>query len=313
MNDYLSQEKTRKAQKLTNELRREFPLYVMLLPGLALLIIFNYIPMYGVVMAFQNFKPALGYFASKWVGLKHFQRIMTDPLFMKAFRNTIVLGVYSLIISFPAPIILALMFNEIKHSAYKRVVQTISYLPYFLSGVIVVGIFKDMLSINDGIVNQVIAGLGLSKIDFFTREEWFRTLYIGTGIWQGVGYSSIIYLAAISGVNPELYEAAVLDGASRLKQATHITIPSIIPTIVILFIFAVGGIVGSDWQKILLIYAPTTYNTSDVISTYVYRSGIEGSSQSYAAAVGLFNSVISLALIIGANTLAKKVGETSLW
>lgn len=298
---------------LARYLRNNIALYTMVLPGVLLLVIFSYFPMYGITMAFQTFKPALGFFGSPYVGLKHFERIFNDIVFKTAFRNTIVLGVYSLLISFPAPIVLALLFNEIKHSGFRRVTQTISYMPHFLSTVIVIGILRDMLSMNDGVINDLIAMFGGQKINFFVQANWFRTLYIGSGMWQGIGFSSIIYLAAISGVNPELYESAVIDGASRLKQAIYITVPCIAPTIVILFIFAVGGILGNDFQKILLMYSPATYSTADVISTYVYRSGIEGSSQSYATAVGLFTSALSLVLLAATNLLAKKLGETSLW
>ena len=285
----------------------------MIVPGFLLFLIFCYFPMYGIVMAFQSFKPSLGFFASPYVGLKHFVRLFNDPYFLTTMKNTVILGFYSLIIGFPAPIVLALLFNEIKHTAFKRVMQTISYMPYFLSTVIVIGIIRDMLSVNDGVINQLLAAVGIGKIDFFTSPEWFRTIYIGSGLWQGIGFSTIIYLAAITGVNPEIYESATIDGATRLKQSIYITIPSILPTIMILFIFAVGGILGNDFQKILLIYNPSTYSTSDVISTYVYRSGIEGASQSYSAAVGLFMSVLSLILLAITNYLSKKFGETSLW
>jgi putative aldouronate transport system permease protein len=294
-------------------MRGHAALYSMLLPGFLMFLIFNYFPMYGITMAFQDFKPSLGFFRSPFIGLKHFERLISDPYFPKLLRNTILLGVYSLFFGFPAPILLALLFNEIKHTTYKRVTQTISYMPHFLSTVIVVGILRDMATMNDGIINMVIQNLGGQKINFFSTASWFRTLYIGSGIWQGVGFSSIIYLAAISGVNPELYESAVIDGASRTKQAVYITLPSILPTIVILFIFSVGGVLGNDFQKILLMYTPATYSTSDVISTYVYRSGIEGASQSYSAAVGLFMSLVSLLLLSATNSLSRKVGETSLW
>jgi len=294
-------------------LKFNWQLYVMVLPGVAMFLIFSYFPMYGITMAFQQFKPVLGFFHSPWVGLLHFERIVSDPIFFRVFRNTLVLGAYSLIFSFPAPIILALLFNEIRHTLYKRVTQTISYMPFFLSTVIVVGLMRDLLSVNEGVVNEAVAALGFTKINFFVRSDWFRPLYIVSGIWQGVGYSSIIYLAAISGVNPELYEAAVIDGAGRLKQAMFITIPCILPTVTILLIFAVGGLIGADMQKVLLMYSEATYSTADVIGTYVFRTGIEGASQSYASAVGLFNSVISLFLLATTNYMAKRLGETSLW
>lgn len=300
-------------QDFGHYIRAHFALYTMILPGFILFLVFAYFPMYGITMAFQDFKPTLGFFRSPYVGIKHFERLVSDPYFLKIFRNTVLLGLYSLIFGFPAPIILALLFNEIKHSGYKRVTQTISYMPHFLSTVIVIGLLRDLLTLNDGVINLLIDALGGKKIDFFTTARWFRTLYIGSGIWQGIGFSSIIYLAAISGVNPELYESAVIDGAGRLKQAFYITLPSILPTVVILFIFAIGGVLGNDFQKILLMYDPSTYSTADVIGTYVYRSGIEGASQSYSSAVGLFMALISLLILTITNKTAKKLGETSLW
>lgn len=296
-----------------SHMRDNFPLYTMILPGFLMFLFFNYCPMYGIVMAFQSFKPALGFFHSPFVGLKHFARLLSDPYFLTVFKNTLILGFYTLLFAFPMPILLALLFNEIRNRTYKRIAQTISYMPYFLSTVIVIGIMRDMLSVNDGIINMAIQALGLDKIDFFSTPGWFRTLYIGSWIWQSIGFNSIIYLAAIAGINTEVYESAVIDGASRFKQAIYITLPSITPTIVILFIFAVGGVLGNDFQKILLIYTPATYSTSDVISTYVYRAGIEGASQSYSAAVGLFMSVVSVILLVITNFLAKKLSETSLW
>lgn len=288
-------------------------LYFMILPGLLVLIVFKYLPMYGIIISFENFYPTKGVLNSEWVGLKHFQTFFRDPYSFRIIRNTLVLGVYSLLFSFPAPIILALLLNEVKNQKFKKLTQTISYMPYFLSVVIVVGLLKDMLSMNDGVINDLLVAMGLSKINFFIDPDWFRTLYISSGIWQGIGFSSIIYLAAIAGINPELYEAAILDGANRFKQAKYITIPSILPTIVILFILAVGGILGSDFQKIILMYHPMTYETADVISTYVYRQGILGASFSYSTAVGLLTSIISLIFITTTNYISKKVGETSLW
>jgi len=285
----------------------------MVLPGFLLILVFAYFPMYGVVMAFQNFRPLQGFFGSEFVGLRHFERIISDTLFRRAFMNSLWLGIYSLIFSFPAPIILALLFNEIKHGKFKRFAQTVSYMPFFLSTVIVIGLLRDMLSVSNGVVNIALDALGFSRIDFFLRPGWFRPLFIGSGIWQGVGYSSIIYLAAIAGINPELYEAAIIDGGNRFRQIIHITIPSILPTIIILFIFAMGGILGNDWQRILLMYNPAIYSTADVVGTYVYRIGIEGGSQSYAAAVGLGMSVIGVIFLVVTNYVCKKLGETSLW
>lgn len=303
----------RSRKGFAGHMRENFALYTMVLPGFALILLFCYFPMYGVVMAFESFKPALGFFKSPYVGFAHFIHLFQDPYFFTTFKNTFILGVYTLAFGFPAPILLALMFNELKSAWYKKVTQTISYLPYFLSMVIVVGIMKDMLSVNDGVVNILVGALGHKKIDFFTSANWFRTIYIASDLWQKVGYNSIIYLAAIAGINPEIYEAARIDGASRVKQAVYITLPSIAPTVIILFIFSIGGIFGSDFQKILLIYHPSTYATSDVISTYVYRVGIEGANPGYGTAVGLFLSVLSVAMLVIANYLAKRFGETSLW
>lgn len=302
-----------KKKSFVKYFKQNFSLYTMILPGVIIVLIFSYFPMYGIVMAFQDFKPVHGFFHSDWVGLEHFKYLIKDPYFFRVLKNTIMLGLCTLIFGFPAPILLALLFNELKGKAFKRITQTISYMPHFLSVIIVVGLMRDLLSANDGVINNIIQMLGGTKIDFFTSSQCFRGLYVGSGIWQGVGYGSIIYLAAISGINPELYEAAIIDGATRVQKIMYITIPCIAPTIVILFIFAVGGILGNDFQKILLMYNPLTYETSDVIGTYVYRSGIEGTSQSYASAVGLFMSVISLGLLTVTNKISKKFGETSLW
>ena len=296
-------------------IRIHWVLYAMLIPGLLNLIIFKFLPMYGVVVAFQDYSPKGGFFGSNWVGLKHFQAFFRDPFCWRVIRNTFVLGVESLIFTFPAPIILALLLNELRYPRFKKVVQTISYMPYFLSVVIVVGMMKELFSMNNGPVNAVLAALGLERQNFFMMPAAFRPLYIGSGIWQGIGYSSIIYLAAIAGINPEMYESAVLDGASRIKQMWYITLPSILPTISILFIMAVAGILGNDYQKILLMYSPRTYSTADVVNTYVYRYGIEtaGNHLSYSSAVGLLVNVVSLIFLVIANTVTGKLSETSLF
>ncbi len=290
-------------------------LYVMLIPGLLNLLLFKYLPMWGIVIGFQQFHPALGVFGSKWVGFKHYVDFINDPYFFRLIRNTLLLGLYTLVFAFPAPIVLALLLNEVRSIRFKRVTQTISYMPYFISTVVVIGLLRDVTSPTDGIVNAAIAFFGGEKIPFFMRPEWFRSLYILSGIWTQIGFSSIIYLAAISNINPELYESAVMDGAKRFSQMWHITLPSILPVVVILFILSVGGILASDFQKILLMYSPFIYETADVISTYIYRVGIEseGSNFSYATAVGVFTAVISLIFLIITNRVAKALSETSLW
>lgn len=301
------------ATPFTKYFRTNIALYVMLIPGLVNLVLFKYLPMYGIVVSFQDFVPSLGYLGSPFVGLKHFEAFFRDPFSTRVITNTFLLGFLSLLFSFPAPIVLALLLNELRYPRFKSVVQTISYMPYFLSVVIVVGMLKDLVSTTDGPINALIEALGGRRISFLTSPRWFRTLYIASGIWQGIGFSSIIYLAAISSINPEMYEAAVLDGAGRLQQIAYVTLPSIAPTITILFIMAVGGVLGTDFQKILLLYNPRVYSTADVVSTYVYRSGIEGSSFSYASAVGLLLNIISLVFLVGANWISRKAGDTSLF
>ena len=302
-----------KKKSFRGYMQRNWVLYLMVLPGMLALIIFRYVPMYGVLMAFEKYMPAKGILGSKWVGFQHFVNFFHSPYFGRLLGNTFMLGIVTLVFTFPAPILLALLLNEVRNPQFKRVTQTISYVPYFISTVIVVGLLKDMASTNDGIINTAIVALGGQKIDFFASPQWFRPLYVISSIWSGIGYNSIIYLAAISGINPELYESAVLDGASRMKQAIHITIPCISSTIVILLIFAVGGIVGNDYQKILLMQSPLTYETSDVISTYVYREGILGGSYSYTTAINLFTSLISLFFILITNWVARKAGESSIF
>ncbi len=302
-----------KKKSFRGYMQRNWVLYLMVLPGMLALIIFRYVPMYGVLMAFEKYMPAKGILGSKWVGFQHFVNFFHSPYFGRLLGNTFMLGIVTLVFTFPAPILLALLLNEVRNPRFKRVTQTISYVPYFISTVIVVGLLKDMASTNDGIINTAIVALGGQKIDFFASPQWFRPLYVISSIWSGIGYNSIIYLAAISGINPELYESAVLDGASRMKQAIHITIPCISSTIVILLIFAVGGIVGNDYQKILLMQSPLTYETSDVISTYVYREGILGGSYSYTTAINLFTSLISLFFILVTNWVARKAGESSIF
>ena len=294
--------------------RRNWTLYTMLIPGTIIIFVFAYIPMYGIVMAFQNFKPSTGFFGSAFANpwYRYFLQLFRDPYFGRLLSNTLLLGVYSLLWGFPAPILLALLMNEIKGKTFKRITQTISYMPYFLSTVIVIGLMKLLLA-TDGPVNELLAPFGVQMKSVFMSASAFRTLYIGSGIWMGVGFGSIIYLAAIAGINPEMYEAATVDGANRFQQLWYVTLPSILPTITIQLIFAVSGIVGNDFQRILLMYNEATYKTADVINTYVYRVGITGTSYSYAAAAGLFTSVTSFILLFLTNLLARKIGETSLW
>ena len=294
-------------------LKRDKYLVYLFIPCFLYYLIFKYIPMFGIVIAFQDYSPYLGYFKSEWVGLQNFIDFFESIYFWRLIRNTLLLNVYDLLLGFPVPIIFALLLNEVTNQGVKRFVQTVSYLPHFISIVIVVGIMHSFLSPNSGIVNILLSNMGKDTIDFWTEPKWFRPLYIGSGIWQGFGWGSIIYLAAISGIDPNLYEAAEMDGARRIRKMIHITIPGIMPTIVILLILRLGNMMSVGFQKIILMYNGATYETADVISTYVYRKGIAGGEFSFATAVGLFNSVINLILIFAANTFSRKIGETSLW
>ncbi|HML45737.1 MAG TPA: ABC transporter permease subunit [Clostridia bacterium] len=287
-------------------------LYAMLLLPVAYYVIFCYWPMYGVQIAFRKYNLRLGVFGSPWVGLKYFQQYLADPYFWKVVRNTLLINVYSLIFSFPAPILLALLLNELKSEKYKRLVQSISYMPHFISTVVICGMITNFLA-NDGFVNNILAGMGYARIQFLMKPGYFRTIFIGSGIWQGIGWGSIIYLAAISGVDVQLYEAAIIDGAGRFRQALHVTIPAILPTVTIMLIMAVGGLMSSGAEKILLLYNGSTYETADVIATYVYRQGIESANYSYSTAVGIFSSVIGMLFLYGANFVSRAVSENSLW
>lgn len=300
-------------RRVAKALARDKYLMLMVLPGLALLILFRYIPLYGIVIAFQDYKLGTSFFAGKWVGLANIMEFINGPYFVRLMRNTFLLGLYSLVIGFPLPILLALSFNEVRNGAFKKVAQTASYLPYFVSTVVIIGILKNLLDVENGKINDIIAALGVDRIKFFSEAAWFRTIYIGSGIWQGLGYSAIIYLAALSGIDTQIYESATIDGASRLRKIWHISIPGIMPTVLVLLILSVGGIFGSDVQKILLVYSPATYSTSDVIGTYIYRRGIESADYSYSTAVGLFINVISFIFLFSTNMLSRKFGESSLW
>lgn len=281
---------------------------------LAWYVIFCYLPMSGIVIAFKDFRPARGIWGSKWSNpwYKWFKQFFNGYYFERLLRNTLLINLYDLIFGFPAPILLALLLNELHHTGFKRVVQTISYLPHFISSVVVCGIILDFFS-SSGVVNQIIMALGGEKILFWQKPEWFRTLYVGSGIWQGVGYGSIIYLSALGGVDAELYDAAAIDGCGRFSRAIHVTLPGILPTIIIMLILRVGSMLNVGFEKIILLYNETIYETADVISSFVYRYGLTNGNYSYATAVGLFNSVFSFVLLIIVNYVSRKVSEISLW
>lgn len=287
-------------------------LYAMFFLPFMYYIIFCYVPMYGVTIAFKDFNIMKGITGSSWVGLKYFREYALDPYFWKLVRNTILLSIYHIAWGFPAPIILALLVNEIRNQKFQRLAQSVTYLPHFISTVVVCGLIVNVLS-NSGAINGALKYFGNKPVQFLTTPAWFRTIYVSSGIWQEIGWGSIIYLAALTGVDVQLYEAAVIDGAGRLKQMIYITIPSISSTITIMLILAMGKIMTVGFEKIILLYNGSVYETADVIATYVYRKGLESGQFSYATAVGLFQSVIGFIFIISANWIGKKISETSLW
>ncbi|WP_170307996.1 ABC transporter permease [Paenibacillus dakarensis] len=286
-----------------------------MLPGILYYIIFKYVPMYGIVIAFQDYSVGRGILDSKFVGLKHFiEFFYVTPDSWKLIRNTIMLNVYDLLFHFPTPIILALLFHELKGKLFKRIVQSISYMPHFLSTVVIAGILVTFLSPTTGVVNHFLVRVfDMEPISFLGTPEWFRTIYVGSEIWQKVGWGTILYLAAIAGIDPTLYEAAKMDGANRFQQMRHITLMGMLPVMIILFVLTLGNFMESGFQKILLLYNSMNYETSDVINTFVYRRGILDADFSFATAVGLFQSVIGLILIVTANRIVRKHSETSLW
>lgn len=298
--------------RLKKDWRRNKWLYLIMIPVLTYYIIFCYLPMGGIVIAFKNYKPALGIWGSDWVGFKHFISFFNSTFFVRVIRNTLLISLYTLVWGFPAPIILALMLNEVRFCRLRRVTQTISYFPHFLSTVVVCGMLLQF-SLSDGLFNQILGLFGVDAKSWLQVPGAFRTIYVASGVWQSMGWSSIIYIAAIAGVDTQLYEAAALDGAGRWQRIWHVTLPTIKPTIVLLLIMQVGKMMSVGYEKIIQLYNPAIYETADVISTYVYRKGLLDSDWSYSTAVNLFNSVINFILVILANQVSKKVTETSLF
>ncbi len=296
-----------------HHLTRCWQLYVLLIPTMLYLFIFNYIPMYGIQIAFRDFVSNKGILGSPWVGLKHFNYFFSSPQFTTLLMNTVKLSLFSLLWGFPFPIILALMLNEVGSMRYKKLVQNITYVPYFISTVVLVSMINLFLSQQDGMLNQLISLLGGTKVDFLGKASYFRTIYIASGIWQGVGWSSIIYLAALSGVDIQLHEAAQIDGASRLQRIWHINVPCILPTATILFIMSCGQIMSVGYEKIYLMQNSLNLDVTEVISTYVYKTGLLNVKYSYTTAIGLFNNVINVIILFIVNKIAHKLSETSLF
>jgi putative aldouronate transport system permease protein len=286
--------------------------YLMILPVLVYFILFAYKPMYGLIIAFQNYRPNLGFSRSPFVGIYHFKAFFNDVYFFRLFRNTISLSLLSIVFGFPAPILLALLLNEIRNIAFKRTVQTITYMPYFISLVIVCALLRTFSTTN-GIFSQIAVAFGGTPKNYLTIGKYFAPIYVISGIWQGIGWNSIIYLAALTGIDQEQYEAARIDGAGRLGRMLHITLPNLLPTIMILFILRMGSVLSVGFEKIILLYNEGIYETADVISSYVYRRGILQASYSFASAVGLFNSLVNIIFLIGSNKLSKKFTESGLF
>lgn len=299
-------------QRLRRDLVNNKWAYAMLLPVLAYFVVFHYVPVYGALIAFKDFNPASGMAGSEWVGLDWFKQFFNGLYFNRLMLNTLMLNVYDVLLGFPAPIVLALLMNELTSLRFKQFVQTVTYLPHFISVVVVSGMVLDFLA-RDGVLTNMLVALGATPDAVMNNPDWFRRIYVGSEIWQSIGWGSIIYLASLAGINPSLYEAARIDGANRWQQLLHITLPGLLPITMTLLILRLGQLMSVGFEKIILLYNPSTYETADVISTYVYRHGILDANYSYAAAVGLFNSAIALVLLVAANALSRRWSGNSIW
>lgn len=299
--------------RLWSDIWKEWDLYLLLVPGILFILLFKYTPMYGVVIAFKDFNIFTGFAESPWVGWKHFEKLFTSPDFALVFKNTVIISLLKILILFPLPIIVALMLNEMRKMIFKRTIQTIIYLPHFLSWVIVSGLFIDLLSTNGGLVNKLLVSLNLEPIAFFLENSVFRSVLVTSAGWKETGWSTIVYLAAFSTIDPVLYEAAKIDGSGKWKQLWHITLPGIAPIIILMFILRLGSILEAGTEQILTMYNPVVYKVSDVIGTYVYRQGLGNQDYSFTTAVGLFEAIISFTLVIIGNSLSKKYLQRGIW
>lgn len=302
----------RRQERLKN-LKKNKLIYLMIAPGILYFLIYKYFPMYGLIIAFQDYKPYLGISGSPWVGFAHFERLFQDPDFWMIFKNTIVLFVLQLVIAFPIPIVLALMLNELRNQVYKKSIQTLIYIPHFMSWVVIVSISYVMLTLDGGIINSLLQAMGLGPINFLLSEEWFRPMYIIQIIWRESGWGTIIFLAAIAGVDPQLYEAAKIDGASRLRQIWHITLPSIRGVIIILLILKIGDVLELGFEHVYLLLNSSNRAVAEIFDTYVFTAGLQQGQFSYSTAVGFFKGIVGLILVVGANKLAKKYGEEGVY
>ncbi|MCJ8009021.1 ABC transporter permease [Lederbergia wuyishanensis] len=304
-----------KKQTLSKKMKKiwkNYDLYLLLLPTLLYFLIFHYLPMYGVQIAFKNFNPVLGINGSPWIGFSQFERFFNSYQFWTVLKNTIGLALLELA-TFPIPIVMALLLNQLTSRKYKRIVQTVTYAPHFISVVVLVGMLYLFLSPRTGIVNQFLVLIGMEPIFFFGIPEWFKPLFITSGVWQNLGWGMIIYLAALSGISPELHEAAIMDGASKIRRIWHIDIPGIMPTVIIMLILGIGNLLNVGFEKVYLMQNSLNVSSSEIIQTHVYKTGLLGAQYSYAAAVGLFNSIINFILLVFINQTAKKAGQASLW
>lgn len=294
-------------------MRSSYQLYLFILPALGFIILFQYGPMYGLQIAFKDFNGLKGIWGSPWVGLKHFVRFLNSPSFWQILGNTVGVSLYELVVGFPVPIILALSLNEVQHRGFKKTVQMVTYTPHFISVVVIAGMLYLFLNQSRGLVNHLISAVGFERISFLTEPAWFKTIYVFSNIWQHAGFGSIIYMAALSGVDPQLVDAATIDGATRLQRIRHVNVPVIAPTITVLLILRCGQLLRVGFQKILLLQNPLNQSSSDIIQTYVYRVGLLGGQFSYTTAIGMFNSVMNFLLLITVNEIARRTRESSLW
>ena len=301
-----------RAKRFRKSFRRHYWLYLMVIPAIVYFAIFRYGPMFGLVIAFKRFNAFTGVWDSPWVGLRNFERFFKSIFFSRLIRNTILINLYGLVVGFPAPIILALLLNEVARPLFKRIVQSVSYLPHFVSMVVVTSMIINIVSVH-GPINSLLGLFGVGPIPFLGEPKWFRHVYVWSGIWQGVGWGSIIYLAGLAGIDPTLYESAEIDGAGRLAKMWYISLPGILPTIMVLFLLSLGGLLSIGFEKIFLLYNPNVYETADVISTYVYRAGLLGGDYGFGTAVGLFNAVLNVTLLALFNRLAGRLEQQTLW
>lgn len=318
MNTAIDVKKKAVARKKTaggklRQMARDYQLYLLILPALAYIIIFHYIPMYGVQIAFRDYQLSKGMFGSAWVGLKHFQAFFTLPNVWQIIWNTLAISLYQLAAGFPLPILLAIMINEVRSTKFKKTVQMVTYAPYFISSVVLCGMVTMFLSKDRGLINHIVALLGGTRHEYMMDPKWFKTVFVLSDVWQTTGWGTIIYLSALSAVDPQVAESAEIDGANRLQKIWHVDIPCILPTIVILLIMRSGSLLAVGYEKILLLQNQLNMDASDVISTYTYRVGIVGGKFSYSSAIGLFNSVANFVVLLLVNFVAGRVGETSLW